>query len=83
MKKVFRFFIKGVLPPFFVAWCLYFTGKSLYEYFYYKKLLSKLETEILYIKAKTAVRESRIALLQTEQGRKIFLKQMLRSLEKQ
>ncbi len=83
MRRLLNIILKGVLPPFFVGWCLYFTGKSIYEYIYYRRLIAGLEREILYIKAKTAVRESRIAFLKTEEGKKIFLEQVHRSLEKE
>jgi len=73
MKKILVFILKGVLPPLFLLWMLYFTGKSIYEYMYYRRLLSKLQREVLYLKARTAVRESQIAFLKTEKGKKIFL----------
>lgn len=82
MKKILGFLLKGVLPPFFVGWSMYFTGKSIYEFIYYRRMLSRLEKELLYIKAKTAVREARVAFLQTRRGRKIFLDKVHKQINK-
>ncbi len=76
MRRLFNILIKGVIPLFFLLWIVYFTGKSIREYIYYSLLQKKLERDILYLKARTAVREARINFLHTERGQKIFLKRM-------
>ncbi len=76
MRRLFNIFVKGVIPLFFILWTLYFTVKSVKEYISYRIIEKRLEREILYIKAKTAVRESRIDFLKTERGKKIFLERM-------
>lgn len=82
MKRLLNFFLKGIIPLFFIGWCFYFTGKSIYEYIYYKRLASRIKREILYIKARTAVREARIDFLQTEKGRRVFVEKMKEDLSR-
>ena len=76
MKRLFNFIVKGVIPLFFLSWIVYFTGKSIREYIYYHLMKRRLEKEVLYLKARAAVREARINFLHTEKGQKIFLKRM-------
>lgn len=68
--------IKGGIPLFFLLWIFYFTTRSIYEYIYYIRLRSKMERDLLHLKAKIVVRESRIAFLKTETGGKIFLQRV-------
>ncbi len=76
MRKLLNILIRGVIPLIFSGWIFYFTVKSIREYVYYRIMVHRLEQQILYIKAKTAVRESRVSFLNTEKGRKIFIKRV-------